>query len=311
MQNIYEVQSANKFKSVVIVIFFLLFTFLATYILSSAAGVYLGYEPGGLGFFGIALIVSGISTFVSYYFSDKIVLGISGARVATPQEDKLFTQVVENLCIGAGIPKPKLYVIEDTAPNAFATGRDPEHAVICATTGILFKLNRTELEGVLGHELTHIRNYDIRLLSVVSVMVGLVALLADWFLRMSFWGGRNKDDNREGNSFAAIMMVLGIIFAILSPIIAQLIQLAISRRREFMADAGSVEITRQPQGLISALEKISKDQEPLEAANKATAHLYIINPFKDKTGRAVEKLAGLFNTHPPISERVKILKNMI
>ena len=310
MKNIYEVQSANKIKSTVVVILFLLFSFLAVYVLATASGLYLGYEPGGLGFIGIALIISGISTFVSYYFSDKIVLGISGARPATSQEDKLFTQVVENLCIGAGIPKPKLYVINDTAPNAFATGRDPEHAVICATTGLLSKLNRTELEGVLAHELTHVRNYDIRLLSLVSVMVGLVALLGDWFLRMTFWGGR-KDNDREGNSFAVIMIVLGIVFAILSPIIAQLIQLAISRRREFMADAGSVELTRQPQGLISALEKISADHEPLEAANKATAHLYIINPFKDKSGRAVEKLAGLFNTHPPISERVKTLKNMI
>ncbi len=310
MQNIYEVQSANKIKSAVIVILFLAFSFLAVYILATASGLYLGYEPGGLGFVGIALIISGISTFVSYYFSDKIVLGISGARKANSQEDKLFTQVIENLCIGAGIPKPKLYVINDTAPNAFATGRDPDHAVVCATTGLLSKLTRTELEGVMAHELSHIRNYDIRLLSIVSVMVGLIALLGDWFLRMTFWGGR-KDDNREGNSFAAIIMVVAIIFAILSPIIAQLIQLAISRRREFMADAGGVELTRQPQGLISALEKISQDHEPLEAANKATAHLYIVNPFKDKSGRAVEKLAGLFNTHPPISERVKTLKNMI
>ena len=311
MKNIYEVQSANKIKSAVIVVLFLAFTFLATYILATAFGIYSGYRPGGLGFFGIALIVSGISTFISYYYSDKIVLGISGARPATSQEDKLFTQVIENLCIGAGIPKPKLYVINDTAPNAFATGRDPKHAVICATTGLLSKLNRTELEGVLGHELTHVRNYDTRLLSLVSVMVGLVALLGDWFLRSMWWGGRSRDNDREGNGFESIILVLGIIFAILSPIIAQLIQLAISRRREFIADAGSVEITRQPQGLISALEKISKDEEPLEAANKATAHLYIVNPFKNGTNKAVARLSNLFNTHPPISERVKILKNMI
>ncbi len=308
MKNIYEVQSANKTKSAIIVAFFLVFVFLATYIIGTAAGVYMGYRPGGLGFIGIALIVSGISTFISYYFSDKIVLGISGARRANSKEDKLFTQVIENLCIGAGIPKPKLYVIEDTATNAFATGRDPEHAVICATTGILDKLNRTELEGVLAHEISHIRNYDIRLMSIVSVMVGLIALLGDWFLRMNWYGRGNRD--RDNDSFGAIFLILGIIFAILSPVIAQLIQLAISRRREFTADAGSVEITRQPQGLISALEKISKDHEPLEAANKATAHLYIVNPFKDKTGRAVEKLAGLFNTHPPILERIKTLQSM-
>ncbi len=310
MKNVYEVQSANKIKSAFIVAFFLAFTFLATYVLATASGVYLGYEPGGLGFFGIALIVSGVSTFVSYYFSDKIVLGISGARIATPHEDKLFTQVVENLCIGAGIPRPKLYVIEDTAPNAFATGRDPEHAVICATTGLLSKLTRTELEGVLAHEITHIKNFDIRLMSIVSVMVGLVALLGDWFLRMNWWGGRGRDRDND-NSMGAIILVLGIVFAILSPIIAQLIQLAVSRRREFMADAGSVEITHQPTGLISALEKISNDTEPLEAANKATAHLYIVNPFKERSNKTISRLAGLFNTHPSISERVKILKNMV
>jgi heat shock protein HtpX len=309
MRNIYEVQASNKWKSVVITAFFVVFVFLATYIISSAFGYYQGYQPGGLGFFGIALIVSGVSTFVSYYYSDKIVLGISGARPAKPIEDKLFTQVIENLCIGVGIPKPKLYVIEDTAPNAFATGRDPEHAVVCTTTGLLSKLNRTELEGVMAHEISHIRNYDIRLMSIVSVMVGLVALLGDWFLRTRFWGG-NRDRNKDDGGIGAIMMILGLIFAILSPIIAQLVQLAISRRREFIADAGSVEITRQPQGLISALEKISTDTEPLEAANKATAHLYIVNPFKQGSNKAVARLSGLFNTHPPIVERIKILKGM-
>lgn len=308
MKNIYEVRSANKIKSAIIVSLFIVFVFLATYILTNAFGAYLGYAPGGFGYFGMALIISGISSFASYYYSDKIVLGISGARPATPKEDKLFTQVVENLCIGAGIPKPKLFVIEDSAPNAFATGRDPEHAVICVTSGLLSKLNRTELEGVLAHEITHIKSYDIRLMSLVSVMVGLVALLGDWFLRSMWWGGRGHD--RDRNDSGTIFIILGIIFAILSPIIGQLIQLAISRRREFMADAGSVEITRQPTGLISALEKISKDTEPLEAANKATAHLYIVNPFKNKTGRAVEKLARLFNTHPPIGERIKALQNM-
>ena len=309
MKNIYEVQSANKWKSAIIVVLFVAFVFLATYILTNAYGYYVGYQPGGLGFFGIALIVSGVSSFFGYFYSDKIVLGISGARQANSTEDKLFSQVAENLCIGAGIPKPKLYVIEDTAPNAFATGRDPEHAVICATTGLLSKLDRTELEGVVAHEISHIRNYDIRLMSVVSVMVGLVALLGDWFLRVRFWGGAKNRDKDSGN-LGAIIMVLGIIFAILSPIIAQLIQLAISRRREFIADAGSIEITRQPRGLISALEKISADTEPLEAANKATAHLYIVNPFKKGSNKAVATFAGLFNTHPPILERIKALKSM-
>lgn len=310
MKNIYEVQSSNKLKSAVIVILFAIFIATTVYVLTSAMGYYLGYQPGGLGFAGIAFIVSGISTFISYYFSDRIVLGISGARVANSQEDRIFTSVVENICIGAGIPRPKLYVIEDTAPNAFATGRDPDHAVVCATTGILQKLNRTELEAVMAHEISHIRNYDIRLMSIVSVMVGLVALLADWFLRMS-WHGRRSDDDRGGNQLGAIILVLGLVFAILSPIIAQLIQLAISRRREFMADAGSVELTRQPQGMISALQKISADNEPLEAANKATAHLYIANPFKnDKVNRAVSTFSKLFNTHPPIEERINTLRSM-
>ncbi len=310
MKNIYEVQAANKIKSAVIFVFFLVFVFSAVYVLTNAFGYYMGYQPGGLGYFGIALIISGVSSFVSYYYSDKIVLGISGARRATPQEDKLFTQVADNLCIGAGIPRPKLFVIEDSAPNAFATGRDPEHAVICATTGLLSKLNRTELEGVIAHELTHVKNYDIRLMSIVSVMVGLVALLGDWFMRSMWWGGGRRRDDREGGDIGAIFMVLGIIFAILSPIIGTLIQLAISRRREFMADAGSVEVTRQPQGLISALKKISADTEPLEAANKATAHMYIVNPFKGRVNKAVSTFAGLFNTHPPIKDRIAALESM-
>ncbi len=310
MKNIYEVQSANKVKSAIIVALFVVFVFVAVYVLTNAFGYYMGYQPGGFGYFGMALIISGVSSFISYYYSDQIVLGISGARKAHPIEDKLFTQVADNLCIGAGIPRPKLFVIEDSAPNAFATGRDPNHAVVCVTTGLLSKLNRTELEGVVAHELTHIKNYDIRLMSVVSVMVGLIALLGDWFMRSMWWGGgRDRDDN--GGNAGAIFMVLGIIFAILSPIIGTLIQLAISRRREFMADAGSVEITRQPQGLISALKKISDDTEPLEAANKATAHMYIVNPFKGKGNKMVATFSGLFNTHPTIPERVKALQNML
>jgi heat shock protein HtpX len=309
MKNIYEVQTANKIKSFFVIAFFTIFIFTATYFITQAMGLYMGYEPGGLGFFGIAMIFSGVSTFISYYFSDKIVLGISGARPANKAEDKLFTSVSENLSIGAGIPKPRLYVIDDSAPNAFATGRDPKHAVICATTGLLSKLTRTELEGVVAHELSHIKNYDVRLMSLVSVMVGLVALLADWFLRMSFWG-RGRDRDKNDNQFAGVIMLLGFVFAILSPIIGQLIQLAISRRREFMADAGSVFMTRQPEGLISALRKISADSEPLEAANKATAHLYIVSPFRGNVKSAVSLFSGLFNTHPPISERIKILEEM-
>ncbi|MFC1625632.1 M48 family metallopeptidase [Patescibacteria group bacterium] len=309
MKNIYEVQSANKIKSAVVVVLFAVFVALAVYVLTQALGVYMGYQPGGLGFLGVALIISGATTFISYYLSDRIVLGISHARKANPVEDRLLTSVVENISIGTGIPKPKLYVIEDSAPNAFATGRNPDHAVICVTTGLLAKLNRTQLEGVMAHELTHVINYDTRLMSVVSVMVGLVALLADFFIRVRFFGGR-KSSNRNSNQFGVLILVLGIVFAILSPIIAQLIQLAISRRREFMADAGSVYVTRQPQGLISALKIISQDKEPLEAANKATAHLYIVNPFKGKKQGTVSWFSKMFNTHPPIAERIKTLKSM-
>jgi len=306
MINIYEAKAKNQQKSLVVVVFFFIFVGLCIYILGRAFAIYTGYEPGGLGFVGIALVISGMMSFTGYYFSDRIILTISGAREADRKKDFNFYTIAENLSLATGLPKPKLYLIEDSAPNAFATGRDPEHAVICATTGLIEKLNRTELEGVIAHEITHIRDYDTRLMSVVSVLVGVVALLGDWFLRVSFRGRRDKG---EGN-LGAIMIILGLLFAILSPLIAQLIQLAISRRREFMADAGSVEVTRQPDGLISALKKLAADYEPLEAANKATAHLYIINPFKEKGHGSVGIFANLFNTHPPLDERIKALEAM-
>ncbi len=307
MQNIYEAQSANKRKSALIIVLFIVFITVSVYFISQAFVAYLGYEPGGLGITGLALIISGLLSFGSYYYSDKIVLKISGAREADRTRDFKFFTAAENLSIAAGIPKPKLYVINDSAPNAFATGRDPDHAVICATTGLLDKLSKTELEGVVAHELSHIKNYDIRLMSIVAVLVGTVALLGDFFLRMSFYGRR-----REGKSgqLGAIILVVGLLFAVLSPIVAKLIQLAISRRREFFADASAISITRQPSGLITALEKISADHEPLEAANKATAHLYIVNPFKDRAKSAVRLFAGLFNTHPSMKERLVALKKM-
>jgi heat shock protein HtpX len=308
VKNIYEVQTANKWKSAVIVALFIVFVFFAAYILTNAIGIYLGYEPGGLGFVGMALVISGVSSFVGYYYSDKIVLGISGARPANRKEDFLFYTVAENVAIGAGVPTPKLYVIDDPAPNAFATGRDPKHAAICATTGLLDKLDRTELEGVIGHEMTHVKSYDTRLMAVVAVMVGLVALLGDWFIRLTWFGGRRSNDR---DSAGSIFLIIGIIFAILSPIVGTLIQLAISRRREFAADAGSVEITRQPDGLISALKKISADPNVLHTANKATAHLYINNPFKQKGHGSVGWFSNLFNTHPPIPARIKAIEGMM
>jgi heat shock protein HtpX len=307
MLNIYEAESLNKRKSVFILATFFVFVFLVVYVISRALSYSSGYETGEVGMIGLAFIISGLSSLGGYYFSDKIVLTISGARPADRKKDFNFYTVSENLALASGLSRPKLYVIDDSAPNAFATGRDPKHAAICVTSGLLAKLNRSELEGVIAHELSHVKNYDTRLMSIVSVLVGMVALLADWFLRLGF-RGRRKDKEEDG--MGVVIFILGAIFAVLSPIIAQLIQLAISRRREFTADTGSVSITRQPQGLISALEKISQDPEPLEVANKATAHLYIINPFKSKDHKTVDWFSNLFNTHPPIHERIRSLKKM-
>ncbi len=309
MKNIYEVKSKNIIKSFVVISLFFIFSSVVIYVITNAISAYWGYQPGGFGYMGVALIFSGLSTLISYYFSDKIVLSISNASPANRKEHFNFYTSVENLCLSQGLPMPKLYVISDTAPNAFATGRNYEHSVICVTTGLLEKLNRTELEGVLAHEITHIKNYDMLLMSVVSVMVGTIALLGDWLLRASWFGRRGSSDD-DNNQMGSIIMIFGLIFALLSPIISQLIQLAISRRREYMADAGSVEITRQPHGLISALKKLETDREPLEAANKATAHLYIVNPFKSGVRGAVGWFAGLFNTHPPIEDRIKVLMEM-
>lgn len=297
MLNIYENVDRNKRNSVVIVMGFILFVVGVTYVMTRALGF-------GLDVVGIALIFSGIGSFLSYYYSDRIILGISGARPATKSKDFHFYTVTENLVQAARIPMPRLYVIEDTAMNAFATGRDPQHAVVVATTGILERLNRTELEGVIAHELSHIRNYDIRLMSIVAVLVGLVALLADWFLRISFLG-KNRD--REAGQIQAVFAILGLVFAVLSPLVAQLIQLAISRRREFFADASGAALTKYPEGLASALEKMSRDKEPLEAANKATAHMYIVNPLRNVHG-AVGMFANMFNTHPPVEERIRALR---
>lgn len=266
----------------------------------------LGYEgPSALGFSGIALIIAGILNFFSYYNSDKLVMAISKAKQVQKKDNPTLFRTVENLTIASGLPMPKIYIINDTAPNAFATGRDPKHAAIAFTTGILDKLSKLELEGVAAHELSHVGNYDTRLMTIVSILVGTVALAADFFLRMSFYSSRDRDDSR-GN---AIFMALGIAMAFLAPIIAILIQLAISRKREFLADASGSLLTRNPDALAEALLKISQDKEPLEVANKATAHLYITNPLKNQKN-AIGWFAGLFNTHPPIKERVKALETM-
>lgn len=294
--------SANTLKTWLIMFLFSIFVVGVIYVISLA---WFGPGVDALGIVGMALIMTGIMNFISYFWSDKIVLGISGAKPISEKSNKALYRLVENLCIAAGLPTPKIYILEDSAPNAFATGRDKNHSAICFTTGILDKLNKQELEGVTAHELSHVGNRDTLLMSVVSVLVGTVALLSDWFLRSLWFGGGNRDDDNKGS---AIFMVLALVAAILAPIVATLIQLAVSRRREFLADASGVLITRYPQGLESALLKISSDREPLEAANRGTAHLYIINPLKGHD--AVGFLAGLFNTHPPIPARIKALQEM-
>ena len=293
--------SGNIFKTYLIMFFFSLFTIGVIYVIAQGFGY---GETGGLGIVGFALIMAGIMNFASYYWSDKIVLGISGAKELKHDQNKEIYHLVENLCIAAGLPTPKIYIIEDTAPNAFATGRDPKHSAIALTSGIIQKLSKQELEGVIAHELSHVGNRDTLLMSVVSILVGTIALLADFFMRSMFFGGHNDRESR-GNQF---MVIIAIVAAILAPIVAILIQLAISRKREFLADASSVLLTRYPGGLASALQKISADREPLEAAKRGTAHLYIVNPLKGKDAK--QWLAGLFNTHPPIEARLKALREM-
>jgi len=299
MKSYYELVDSNKQKSNLVVALFVAFVTGCSFVLAYA----LGYDYS---FVGLALVISGLISFASYYYSDQIVLSISGAKPASRRENFDFYTVTENLCQVAQIPLPKLFVIDDTAMNAFATGRDPQHAAVVATTGILARLNRTQLEGVIAHELSHIRNYDIRLMSMVTILVGVVTLMADIMLRTNIRGNGNRD--RDDNKLQVFLFVAGLVLALLSPLIANLIKLLISRRREFLADASGVQLTKYPEGLASALEELAKDTEPLEAANKATAHLYITNPLKNRHD-AIGWFANLFNTHPPIAERIKALRS--
>lgn len=278
----------------------------ASFIVVAGALGYLFGQLTGFGYWGVvaAAAIAAVGAWGSYYYSDQMVLSISGAHPADRERYQLLYNTVEGLAIAAGIPAPKVYLIDDTAPNAFATGRDPEHAAIAVTTGLLDKLNRLELEGVIAHEMSHIQNYDIRLATITAVLVGLVALLSDWLLRSMRWGRRRGD--REEGSAGGMLILAGIVLAILAPLFAQLMRLAISRRREFLADASGAMLTRYPEGLASALQKITADPEPLEVANKATAHMYIINPLREWGGWA----NSLFDTHPPVEERVRRLREM-
>lgn len=289
----------NKIKSWFIVLLFLTFIAVIVYYICMAL------DLGELSII-IAMIFAIVSTWGSYYYSDKIVLKLNNARPATKEEDLKLVNILDSLVISAGLPeKPQLYVIEDAQPNAFATGRNPKHAVICVTTGLLDKLEYYELEGVLAHEMSHIKNYDILLSAVVSVMVGFVVILSDWFTRISFYGGRRGRDRDNDNNGNAIVMLIGLIFLILAPVFGQLMQLAISRKREFLADATAIEFTRNPDGLISALEKISADPNELKVANKATENMYIANPFRNK-----KKSSDLWSTHPSTEARIEALRNL-
>jgi len=296
--NIYDAVAANRWRTVALVTVFTGILIALGYVVGEV------FAPGG----GVAMVpaalgLSGVSATASYFAGDKLVLAQSQARELAPGEETQLRNIVETLSIGLGIPPPRIYVIDDTAPNAFATGRDPKHASIAVTRGLIDKLDRTELEGVIAHELSHVGNHDIRVMLLVTVLVGTVALLSDWMLRSFAWGGGRRGRDRGG---AGIILVIALALAILTPIIATLIQLAVSRQREYLADASGALLTRYPPGLASALRKIAADKEALEVANKATASLYFANPLKD----APRAMDGLFDTHPPIAERIRRLEAM-
>src|SRR6185437_76632 len=277
----------------------------------AALGFAIGYGTTGAveGAFGVttgAIVLAMVLSVGSYFAGDQLVLATSGARELSQQSAPQLMNVVQEMSLAAGVPMPRVYIIDDTAPNAFATGRDPKHASVAITTGLLEKLDREELQGVLGHELSHVRNFDIRFAMIVGVLVGSIALMADFFLRFTFWGGgRSSRSNREGGGkLQTIMFVVAIVLSILAPIAARFVQLAVNRQREYLADASSVGLTRNPYGLERALAKISADTEVLEVANRATQHMYITNPFK----KFEERSKGLFSTHPATVDRINRLR---
>ncbi len=298
--NIYSAIRGNVLKSWVIMALFVIFVTTIAYVIGKATGY-------GIPFTFIALVIAVVSSVGSYYYSDQVVLSTSQAEPIEKKDNPELYRIVENLAIGDGLPTPKVYIINDPSPNAFATGRDTKHASVAVTSGILERLNKSELEGVIAHELSHVKNFDTRLMMITAVLVGFVAILGEIFTRNLIWGNVRRRDDEE-NRVQVIFLILGLIFAILSPLIASLIQVAISRKREFLADASGALLTRYPEGLANALEKISSDPRPLKSASNATAHLFIVNPFKGKGLQGW--FASLFNTHPPVEERIKILRSM-
>jgi heat shock protein HtpX len=293
--------AANKRNSLFLIAIFLAFVAVFGYVIGYA---WIGDPVRALFGLVLAFVVGTISGFVSYYAGGRIVLAASRAQEVTHDEAPQLFNVVEEMAIAGGLPMPKVYIIKDSAPNAFATGRDPEHASVAVTSGLLEKLNRDELQGVIAHEMSHVGNFDIRYAMLVGILVGTTVLISDFFLRSLWFGGGRR---REGGGQAQIIMIIvAVVLAILAPIFARLLQLSISRQREYLADATAVKFTRNPKGLADALQKISGDREVLEAANRATAHLYIVNPIK----RYEKRATGLFSTHPPIKERIQILRSM-
>jgi heat shock protein HtpX len=300
-------QSVNRRNSLLLIV-------LVTLILA-VLGFAIGYGTTGAveGAFGVttgAIVLAMLLSVGSYFAGDQLVLATSGAREVSEQSAPQLMNVVREMSLAAGVPMPRVYVIDDTAPNAFATGRDPKHASVAITTGLLQKLDREELQGVMGHELSHVRNFDIRFGLLVAVLVGSIALLADFFLRFTFWGGgrRGGGDRDRGGSGAiiAVVYVIAIVLAIIAPFIARMVQLAVSRQREYLADASSVELTRNPHGLEQALAKIASDKEVLEVANRATQHLYFTNPIK----KFEERSSSMFSTHPNVVDRINRLRQL-
>jgi heat shock protein HtpX len=301
---VYEQISANKRKTVLLIFLFVL--------LLTAVGFAVDYflRGGVVGIVIVAIVVI-ISSFVSYFNSDKVALAMAHAKPADPQQYARYHNLVEGLCIASGLPKPRLYIVDDPAPNAFSTGRNPKHAAIAVTTGLLDKMNRVELEGVLAHELSHIRNYDVLVMTLAVTMVGIIALLSDFFLRIMFWtGGRGGRDDNNNNPLGIVFAILGFVLLIFAPIIAALMQMAVSRKREYLADASGVQLTRYPPGLISALEKLKDDHTATHFASKATAHLWIEEPLDKESNKGETKWNHLFDTHPPIDDRIHALEQM-
>jgi heat shock protein HtpX len=298
---LYELIAANRRRSIFLILVFVLLVGLLGWALGELTG------SGMLGL-AVALIFALILAWTSYYYSDRIVLAISRAIPANPAEHARYLNIVEGLSIAADIPKPRAFVIGDPAPNAFATGRNPENAAVAVTTGLLEKMNRVELEGVLAHELSHIRNYDILVTTIAVVLAGTVVLLSDWMLRAFRWGGRGRD--RSGAPIGLLIVLVGFLLALLSPLVAQLIKAAVSRRREFLADASAIELTRYPPGLVGALRKLREDSTVVRTASHATAHMWIESPLQRSGGSPASWVNRLFDTHPPLEERIRVLESL-